>query len=530
MPQADPSPADPVQPVDVLRLAAIAGVDPDSEPRLLHVLRRVLGLPLPPTWRRVRDPDAPELGAGGSPGRLGGFFGGRPVVVKFFNAMDGRTVLKHPAEDYLTEQLVKYRQRCQLLVSRGASADDVLGTGGKAGAWMQFVASPRVYSALTQALPKQPALPSAPASPVPGEDFFSASLSRPSLESLPEAAPAGEDDVPARATFEEAGESKGLDDVYSTSTAGAAAKIGAGAGAGAGAGSGAGVGVGTGAGAGAGADDTEASAGLSRPTHLRLDGGDSDDDEVERTYFFDFHSRTVSLFLPDDAVLLPQPPSEQYVKQQLMAPALPRSPLKARHTESAATLDRTGATGASAASAASAADGECNQLVFTSWWNEVETMAQSEAHSSVFRRQTITLVFNMLDGSCELSLAGDSKVYVLPQLEGATGAPLECWDLYVGAIVPLMGRKTTLKQASAATQEWNEAHAVRLRKLLAMLKKELAKYNPGAVHKHEPRRKLQGKAAGSANLREMLQLAHRLRGCLAEYRPKLADKLLQDLL
>lgn len=180
-----------VQPIDVLRLAGMCGVDPKREPRLLWTLIRILETPLPPSWQKKRDflaplsqTDASHSGMDGGE-RCAGFSGGRQVLIKFYNIMDGRTATQHPATDYLDSevcllfcaidvvwclavsatawlapasevsaargpaityasavrhpwvlQLDRVRRRAALLEDRGMDRRDTLGAGDSGGAWI----------------------------------------------------------------------------------------------------------------------------------------------------------------------------------------------------------------------------------------------------------------------------------------------------------------------------------------------------------------------------------------------------------
>jgi hypothetical protein len=59
---------------------------------------------------------------------------------------------------------------------------------------------------------------------------------------------------------------------------------------------------------------------------------------------------------------------------------------------------------------------------------------------------------------------------------GPNGQVLEAYDLYLGARIPILGRLTTLKQASMLTQQWLELQQKHLSKCKKELEKELAKY------------------------------------------------------
>ena len=87
-------------------------------------------------------------------------------------------------------------------------------------------------------------------------------------------------------------------------------------------------------------------------------------------------------------------------------------------------------------------------LEFKSWWTE--TIQGMEKGSS---RRYMDLLFSCETGQFQVILDRSDKVYTLSHIEGKNG-PLEAWDLYVGARINVLGRTTTLKQASGSTLEW----------------------------------------------------------------------------
>ena len=93
---------------------------------------------------------------------------------------------------------------------------------------------------------------------------------------------------------------------------------------------------------------------------------------------------------------------------------------------------------------------ELDTLHFKSWWKEGNATPQAssekrDVNTSAFRRQTVDVFFTIEDGSFKIALDGDDKVYSISHIEGRNG-PLECWDLYVGARINMLGRNITLKQ------------------------------------------------------------------------------------
>ena len=110
-------------------------------------------------------------------------------------------------------------------------------------------------------------------------------------------------------------------------------------------------------------------------------------------------------------------------------------------------------------------------LEFKSWWSE--TIQGMEKGST---RRYMDLLFSCETGQFQVILDRSDKVYTLSHIEGKHG-PLEAWDLFVGARVNVLGRTTTLMQASGPTLDWLDYHCQRLQRASKALKKELKKYS-----------------------------------------------------
>ena len=92
------------------------------------------------------------------------------------------------------------------------------------------------------------------------------------------------------------------------------------------------------------------------------------------------------------------------------------------------------------------------------------------------KRRYMDLLFSCETGQFQVILDRSDKVYTLSHIEGKHG-PLEAWDLYVGARVNVLGRTTTLMQASGPTLDWLDYHCQRLKRARNALKRELKKYS-----------------------------------------------------
>jgi hypothetical protein len=160
---------------------------------------------------------------------------------------------------------------------------------------------------------------------------------------------------------------------------------------------------------------------------------------------------------------------------------------------------------------------ELELLHFRSWW-----WSQDEQ-----LRRYIDIYHHLATGSFQVVVDGTERVFTLSHLPALrSGRPLQGWDLHVGAKIDVLGRPTTLRQASLLTAQWLEAHRSRLRAVWQRLRAELTKYEARAA-------RLTGAALerpGAANLRVCLEDIKDLYDRLHAFRPKLADDIVGDTL
>eukprot|EP00281_Chroomonas_sp_CCMP1168_P025935 CAMPEP_0206226128 /NCGR_PEP_ID=MMETSP0047_2-20121206/7906_1 /ASSEMBLY_ACC=CAM_ASM_000192 /TAXON_ID=195065 /ORGANISM="Chroomonas mesostigmatica_cf, Strain CCMP1168" /LENGTH=127 /DNA_ID=CAMNT_0053649155 /DNA_START=20 /DNA_END=403 /DNA_ORIENTATION=+ len=64
------------------------------------------------------------------------------------------------------------------------------------------------------------------------------------------------------------------------------------------------------------------------------------------------------------------------------------------------------------------------------------------------------------------------------KIAGRDGELLQCWDLFVGQKIDVLGKPTTLMQASHATLQWLEHHSRRLLKKAIELENEIMQFKP----------------------------------------------------
>lgn len=161
-------------------------------------------------------------------------------------------------------------------------------------------------------------------------------------------------------------------------------------------------------------------------------------------------------------------------------------------------------------------------LEFSTWWQE--------AAGGALRSRAATISFDRETGNFQMEVAGADKMYTFSHLTDRAGRHVGQWDLHVGARLNVAGRPTTLMSATHGTIAWIAAHHRRLTQLQGRLRAELAKYDgqaamgkgaPAATQAFDPR-------AGKCNLRVALLEVETLRAALAEYRPRLAERIVRE--
>ncbi|KAG3204640.1 hypothetical protein PC128_g1778 [Phytophthora cactorum] len=173
---------------------------------------------------------------------------------------------------------------------------------------------------------------------------------------------------------------------------------------------------------------------------------------------------------------------------------------------------------------------ELEILCFHCWWKE--TSLQGETRQCCLR-----LYFSIPTRHFQVVLEDSPNVFTISHVAHAvTGVPLSVWDLHEGARISVLGRPTTLRQASLLTRQWLEIHERRIRPVMEQLQKELAKYElrshgrsaaapaSGRILCADPHRSRSG-----VSLRQLLDEIALLQTRLATYRPDLARRLCEPL-
>lgn len=158
-------------------------------------------------------------------------------------------------------------------------------------------------------------------------------------------------------------------------------------------------------------------------------------------------------------------------------------------------------------------------LVFKSWWND------NTAHIDKAIRRYMDIYFHVSSGNFQIIIQGAEKVYTLSHVMGKYGN-LEAYDLFVGAKIDILGRRTTLMQGSSETVEWNESQATELLAIWENLYKELCKYEV-SIQTKLSRNLDRNHRKGGHDLRAYMLDIRALGEKLATFRPKLAHKILQ---
>ncbi|POM74516.1 Hypothetical protein PHPALM_8515 [Phytophthora palmivora] len=169
-------------------------------------------------------------------------------------------------------------------------------------------------------------------------------------------------------------------------------------------------------------------------------------------------------------------------------------------------------------------------LCFHCWWKETSLLGET-------RQCRLRLYFSIPTRHFQVVLEDSPNVFTISHIAHAvTGNPLSVWDLHEGARLTILGRPTTLRQASLLTRQWLGVHERRLRPVMEQFKTELSKYElrshgrsavapaSGRIICADPHRSRSG-----VSLRQLLDEIALLQTKLATYRPDLARRLCEPL-
>ena len=142
----------------------------------------------------------------------------------------------------------------------------------------------------------------------------------------------------------------------------------------------------------------------------------------------------------------------------------------------------------------------------------------------------MTIKFDVQSKEFSLKVSGNDKEYRISHVVGVSG-PIDIWDLHVGAKLDLLGKATTLMQASLKTSAWNEEEGRRLMRLHDQLCAELHKYGvqaPGASTRATPVVFREKTSKGGVRLKVLIGDIARLYELLRSQRPQRAAEWLQQ--
>ena len=160
-------------------------------------------------------------------------------------------------------------------------------------------------------------------------------------------------------------------------------------------------------------------------------------------------------------------------------------------------------------------------LRFKSWWNEGGVRGSSRIY--------MDLDFHIVTGNLQVSVSNSDRVYTMSHVNVAkNGRVAECWDMYIGAALDVLGRKTTLMSANLATTEWLKQHEKLFRGVWEKLAAEIDKYDRkrGRVGLRVPKfARASAAKRGATNLRIIIDDVLLLRDRLAAFRPSVAEEI-----
>merc|ERR1711939_751473 len=161
-------------------------------------------------------------------------------------------------------------------------------------------------------------------------------------------------------------------------------------------------------------------------------------------------------------------------------------------------------------------EGALDTLTFYTWWREGTALG--------LKRFTTTIEFDLATCNFNISFEDKHDPVTVPQISTIKHGPVSPIDLFVGATLPLLGRKVTLMQASKATCRWLDVYAQQLGRLRNNLKTELAKFDSSL--RRSDYTNIPIKKQGKTNLRGVVADINDIRKKLSNYRPKIVRKLL----
>ena len=163
-------------------------------------------------------------------------------------------------------------------------------------------------------------------------------------------------------------------------------------------------------------------------------------------------------------------------------------------------------------------------LSFKSWWyedSEEPTLGNGSSAGSGLKKRYVTLEYDLVAKTFRIILEENVAIDV-SDVQSKRKLPIECWDLYIGATLDILGKNTTLQQGSFDTIQWLDYKAARLLALKKDLLQVLQKYRTASVPaawsfalNNKP---------GCCSLRHLMYQIEQLKAELSKFRPSLASK------
>jgi len=184
---------------------------------------------------------------------------------------------------------------------------------------------------------------------------------------------------------------------------------------------------------------------------------------------------------------------------------------------------------------------------FVGWFEDIESTDLTfrvDSNNNVgggLRKRHMTITFDLNSNQCGVEMDEDGQRVRLSNVQAVTadfGMPVQCWDLYVGGQVVVLGKKVVLSSASQETISWLDVKSKQVHRLKEELQRTIIKYDTKAIPTSItfPRGCLQkdrhGRSElqpGATMLRYTVEKTQVLIEELSKFRPAVAAKKGQEL-
>ncbi len=160
-------------------------------------------------------------------------------------------------------------------------------------------------------------------------------------------------------------------------------------------------------------------------------------------------------------------------------------------------------------------------LSFKSWWyedSEEPSLGNGSSAGGGLKKRYVTLEYDLSTKNFRIILEENVAVD-LSDVQSKRKKPIECWDLYIGATLDILGKNTTLQQGTFETIQWLNHKAARLLAVKKELLQVLQKYRTASVPaawsfalNNKP---------GCCSLRHLMYQIEQLKAELSKFRPSL---------